>query len=364
MRHTESTKFISSGFPAKWLIFTAIMLLPTFCQGQYCALSPLYNKCVKYIIIRKLSINLVVQHPKFTWTLLHEYNYKNMNNLQLKGLEACKFCTKFCSVSTTDQEKYFDKNMEQASKSDKHGPTNEGLDDDGLVIDFSPTITHIVDTSTSGNIVAITQESHAAPAVSIEAGLELFESRDIEINLADKRVSPVIFDTGASLVIPGDQADFLPNTLKPISSLKVGGMAAGASITGVGNVAWIFPCDNGDQLAIITKCYLVPNASSRLLSPQRIFDKQNGYPGKYWGDEDQFHLEYHNKPIISVQYSPDSNLPIIYAISTSEESPSQVNLTLVSEENQNLTGGQKLLLEYHYRCGHTNMPLIQQILRS
>ena len=36
----------------------------------------------------------------------------------------------------------------------------------------------------------------------------------------------------------------------------------------------------------------------------------------------------------------------------------------MDEGNQNLTAGQKLLLEYHYRFGHTNMPLVQQILRS
>ena len=37
---------------------------------------------------------------------------------------------------------------------------------------------------------------------------------------------------------------------------------------------------------------------------------------------------------------------------------------MLEEENQNLTAGQKLLLEYHFKFGHTNMPLIQQILRS
>ena len=117
-------------------------------------------------------------------------------------------------------------------------------------------------------------------------------------------------------------------------------------------------------MAIITRCYLLPSASPRLLSPQKIFDKQNGHPGQFWGDEDQFHLEYQNKPPISVRYSTESNLPTGYAISTTDETSSQVNLSLVSKENQNLTAGQKLLLEYHYRFGHTNMPLIQQIIND
>ena len=194
--------------------------------------------------------------------------------------------------------------------------------------------------------------------------MELIQPSDLQVNLANSIYSPIIFDTGASLAITGDKEDFLPDTFKEVTSLKLGGMAAGALITGAGNVAWTFSCNNGDNLAIITRCYLVPSANTRLLSPQGIFDKLNGNPGKFWGDEDKFHLQYDNKPSISVEYSSNSNLPIGYALSTPTESNSQVNIALLDEVNQNLTAGQKLLLEYHYKFGHTNMPLIQQILRS
>ena len=56
--------------------------------------------------------------------------------------------------------------------------------------------------------------------------------------------------------------DFLPNTYNEVDALKLGGMAAGARIEGLGNVAWTFPCDNGDSLAIITKQYNVPSANT------------------------------------------------------------------------------------------------------
>ena len=117
-------------------------------------------------------------------------------------------------------------------------------------------------------------------------------------------------------------------------------------------------------MAIVLKCYFVPSANTRLLSPQRIFDKQNGQPGKFWGDEEAFYLEYKDKPMITIKYSSDSNLPIAHATTVTHDHSNQVNLTLLDETNQNLTAGQKLLLEYHYRFGHTNMPLVQQILRS
>jgi len=207
-------------------------------------------------------------------------------------------------------------------------------------------------------------EVNVAPAISIKAQDELFSSLDLEVNIISKPVYPVIFDTGASLAITGSEQDFLPDSFKENHSLKLGGMASRACITGVGNVAWTFQCQNNDQLTVITRCYLVPTANTRLLSPQIIFDKPNGHPGRFWGDEEYFHLEYDNKPVVSVGYSSKSNLPIGHAIVGSQDSNPEVNLALLNEDNQNLTAGQRLLLEYHYRFGHTNMPLVQQILRT
>ena len=64
------------------------------------------------------------------------------------------------------------------------------------------------------------------------------------------------------------------------------------------------------QIAIVTKCYYVPSAKIRLLSPQCIFDKQNGQAGKYWGDEEKFYSEYDTKPRITIPYATENNLPI------------------------------------------------------
>ena len=41
-----------------------------------------------------------------------------------------------------------------------------------------------------------------------------------------------------------------------------------------------------------------------------------------------------------------------------------MNLTLIDEDNQNMTAGQKLLLQWHYRFGHLNLPAAQRILRA
>ncbi len=77
-----------------------------------------------------------------------------------------------------------------------------------------------------------------------------------------------------------------------------------------------------------------------------------------------FHLQYDSKPSIDVPYSLDSNLPFGYALTSPEDNIHQVNTTVLDDSNQNLTAGQKLILEYHYKFGHTNMPLVQQILHA
>ena len=51
----------------------------------------------------------------------------------------------------------------------------------------------------------------------------------------------------------------------------------------------------------------------------------------------------------------------VVGVSTSNP---QLNLTLMDDENQNLTAGQKLLLHWHHRFGHLNMPAAQRILRA
>ena len=55
-------------------------------------------------------------------------------------------------------------------------------------------------------------------------------------------------------------------------------------------------------------------------------------------------------PSIDIPYHFSSGLPIAKVI-PGECSPS-VHLSLLTDDNNNLTGGQKVLLEWHYRFGH------------
>ena len=81
----------------------------------------------------------------------------------------------------------------------------------------------------------------------------------------------VIFDTGASLAITPDKSDFDGPLSVPTGDLRLGGMANGLRIEGIGTVTWTFANLYGTEVRISGLTYYVPGAKARLLSPQRLF---------------------------------------------------------------------------------------------
>ena len=173
----------------------------------------------------------------------------------------------------------------------------------------------------------------------------------------------VIFDTGASLGITFDKADFDGPMTIPEGDLRLGGMANGLKIEGIGAVTWTFSNEDGTEIQIRSQCYYVPNAKVRLISPQRLFNREKGVSGYYQGDAQSFSLQFDGCPRLIVGYNSRNHLPIGYARIGAEVSP-QINFALLNNENQNISAGQKLLLMWHARFGHLNFPSIQRILRS
>jgi hypothetical protein len=72
------------------------------------------------------------------------------------------------------------------------------------------------------------------------------------------------FDTGASLAITSELLDFL-SPPKPLAQpMKLGGMANGIEIKGIGIIAWTFTAKDGTEVQICTEAYHVPEAKQRL----------------------------------------------------------------------------------------------------
>ena len=122
--------------------------------------------------------------------------------------------------------------------------------------------------------------------------------------------SAVIFDTGASLGITNDIKDFDKPLTIPKCDLRLGGMANGMKIEGVGPVTWTFSNKDGTEVQICSQCYFVPQSKMRLISPQHLFNKEKGVNGWYKGDEEAFMLQFDGCPCLTVEYDSSNHLPI------------------------------------------------------
>jgi hypothetical protein len=78
-------------------------------------------------------------------------------------------------------------------------------------------------------------------------------------------------------------------------------------------------------------------------------------------------LHFSGSPPLTVEYDERNSLPIGYAtigpVASLIRQP-QLNLSILNEDNQNLTAAQYLLLQWHYRFGHLNLPSFQRLFRA
>ena len=172
---------------------------------------------------------------------------------------------------------------------------------------------------------------------------------------------PVIFDSGASKAISGNLDDFAGPITPAPPNLTLGGMANGMKIEGEGTIEWSF-YDGTNTVIVRTQCYYVPQAKVRLLSPQRLFNKNQGTGGVFMVDEYKATLKFDNTPSLSIPLDSRNYLPIGVGRNASMMGP-QSNLSIADDENQNLTPSQKLLLHWHDRWGHMGLQKVQRILR-
>ena len=163
-----------------------------------------------------------------------------------------------------------------------------------------------------------------------------------------------IASTGASLGITFDLNVFDGPLTKPEG--------------GLGPVIWTFRNGNKNEVQIRSNCYNVPKAKVRLLGPQRLFNHERGVGGKFEGNESTFKLIFDKGgPTLTILYNKHNQLPIRYAIAGQNVNPPinpQANVLLLNDYNQNLTSGQKLLLQLHARFGHLNFRRVQSILHG
>ena len=164
------------------------------------------------------------------------------------------------------------------------------------------------------------------------------------INPITSKEFPILFDSGASVAISGFKEDFVSELNRPKTDIRLGGMANGMPVEGIGKVKWSLKSDS-NNIVIHTQCYYVPNAKVRLISPQWLFNKESGVTGSFNIYEEYSTLLFDSLPSIRIDYDEKSLLPIVYARNTNFSF--ELNLSIMNGGNQNLTPSQKLLLQWH-----------------
>ena len=183
----------------------------------------------------------------------------------------------------------------------------------------------------------------------------------------------LIIDTGCTKTGTGFASDFVPGSLRNLSSpVKMSGIAGGLSIKQEGTVRYEVLDDQGELQVLEVEAYLMPGLNCRLLSPQTYF-KQLRQSGKDPNETAEMRIK-HDKTVLvlengsqlSIDYDPQTHLPMLRAFKDAVATAETLALTgcITNETNQNLTMQQKNLLRWHFRLGHIGFAAVQWLGRS
>jgi hypothetical protein len=193
----------------------------------------------------------------------------------------------------------------------------------------------------------------------------------------DSAEAPIVVDSGASLSITPHKGDFIGKIEQLDTTIQ--GISSVMKIQGVGTFRWHLKDIFGTINIIDTRAYYIPDAGMRLFSPQVYFQEQQA--GSYSMTSTGTVLTTSDGCELTFGYQLGSNLPMIPPpdmCTLSRVNQSQVNLSfddisadsvscslsLVDQENQNLSAAEKELLEEHWKKCHVDAQCLQALVRK
>ena len=201
---------------------------------------------------------------------------------------------------------------------------------------------------------------------------------------------PIVIDTGASISVTPNAADFV-NGISTSNLPELRGLNHTSKVAGTGLVEWtIFDVHNRVQ-KIQAWAFYVPDATIRLFSPQSYFQEQGG--GELRCTRHETILTLANGESLVFPYNPNTNLPFMLPTAGRSDleptiqsdagsrcghqhtvgldrsdadlfaSPDELFelMSVADETNQNLTQSQKELLQWHWKLGHCNFQWVQSL---
>ena len=211
--------------------------------------------------------------------------------------------------------------------------------------------------------------------------------------------TPIVIDTGASSSVSPFKEDFV--SFKESHSTVIG-IGARAAVEGHGTVRWTIFDSEGKETTVETEAIYMPSASIRLYSPQAHFRKARN--GSLFLDGRGVKVLFpHDKATYTFPHHEPSMLPLMLPVTGGQTQHSlyarrtplephcstldeiftarpgrsciadllpsdsckteDIVLSVMDEQNANLTGPQQELLAWHYRFGHVSMGRLQKMIR-
>ena len=193
------------------------------------------------------------------------------------------------------------------------------------------------------------------------------------INKNGSKEIPIVIDTGCSISVSPYEEDFI-TPIERSNETKMHGLKDSIDIGGVGQVEWTIRDVFNRVATIRTRCYHIPSANIRLCSTQTYF--QENRKGSLLQDHAKVVLTTSLGEVLTFPYQLGSNLPLMYldfksasvGLSVSQVynllKSSQIDktLTLLHQDNYNLSKQAKELLLWHNRLGHAGFAWIQTLM--
>jgi hypothetical protein len=167
----------------------------------------------------------------------------------------------------------------------------------------------------------------------------------------DTDAERICIDTGASACISTKKESF--KSLKPMSNIKINGIASGLQVAGIGLLKWSIRDDDNNEINLyIRDALYVPQAPMGLLCPQQIA-QQTQKLGDGFKALRTYGIFTFNGFSRTVNYDTRSRLAILYTIGGVSAYTAEVNTTSAPPV-PNLSAAQQLLLRWHNRLSITH----------
>ena len=180
---------------------------------------------------------------------------------------------------------------------------------------------------------------------------------------------PIIWDSGASISVTNDKADFLTFTKVSPRHKNVMGVAQGLKFSGFGEVLLSFLDEKGTLRSFKLPALYIPSATTRLLSTTSLLQSYSGEliqqtrrGMRLSGTSDG------QQNAVDATINPNNNLPT--STGNSHGKVMEVANTLINTvsttaaTNTNLGPAEKELLCWHNRLGHIGMQKVQFLMRT